>query len=62
MNGSITMEEIKAVLGVEKDIPDEAFKSIVQEVDTNGDGEVSFEEFKHMLLRLSIPFAEDKDS
>ncbi len=40
------------MLAIDKDIPEEVFKGIVKEVDMNGDGEVSFEEFKQMLLKL----------
>jgi Ca2+-binding EF-hand superfamily protein len=38
----------------EQSIPDEVFQDIVRQVDTNGDGEVSFDEFKSMLLKLPL--------
>lgn len=44
-SGSISTDEIKHVLGVGKDISEEVWQQIVKEVDANGDGEVSFEEF-----------------
>ena len=44
-SGSISTDEIKQVLGVGKDISEEVWQQIVKEVDANGDGEVSFEEF-----------------
>lgn len=44
-SGSISTDEIKSVLGVGKDISEEVWQQIVKEVDANGDGEVSFEEF-----------------
>ena len=52
-SGAITVSEIKEVLGVGKDVPDSVFTTAVKEVDSNGDGEVSFEEFHTMLLKLS---------
>jgi len=53
-SGAITVEEIKEVLGVGKEIPDETFKKIVKEVDANGDGEVSYAEFRQMLQKISL--------
>ena len=43
--GSISLEEIKEVLGVGQQITEEVWKKLVLEVDENGDGEISFEEF-----------------
>ena len=51
-SGSISVDEIKGVLGVGKHITDEVWKQVVLEVDENGDGEVSFEEFKIMMQSL----------
>ncbi|CEL97997.1 unnamed protein product [Vitrella brassicaformis CCMP3155] len=54
-NGRITAEELKKVLGMdqikgafEKRNLDE-IKKIIEEHDTNGDGEIDFQEFLHML-------------
>ena len=44
--GSISSEEVKEVLGVGKNISEHIWNEIVSEVDPNGDGEISFEEFK----------------
>ena len=44
--GSISVDEIKEVLGVGKNISKKVWDQVVLEVDENGDGEVSFEEFK----------------
>lgn len=52
-SGSISVQEIRALLAVGQSVPDEIFKAIVKEVDTNGDGEVSFDEFKTMLLKIT---------
>ena len=51
-SGSISCEEIKNVLGVGKTISVEAWSNVVKEVDSNGDGEVSYEEFKAMMMKL----------
>ena len=51
-SGSISTDEIKQVLGVGKDISEEVWQQIVIEVDANGDGEVSFEEFQIMMTQL----------
>lgn len=51
-SGSISCDEIKETLGVGKRISEAAWNEIVKEVDANGDGEVSFEEFKEMMRKL----------
>jgi calcium-dependent protein kinase len=61
-SGSITVVEIKNMLSVGQAIPDELFKAVVKEVDKNGDGEVSFEEFRAMLTKLSVPEAKKPKS
>ena len=45
-SGAISVDEIKSVLGVGKNIKMEVWDQVVLEVDANGDGEVDFEEFK----------------
>jgi len=49
-SGSISTDEIKDVLGVGGNISEEVWEQIVKEIDENGDGEVSFEEFKIMMV------------
>jgi calcium-dependent protein kinase len=49
-SGSISTDEIKDVLGVGGNISEEVWAQIVSEIDENGDGEVSFEEFKMMMV------------
>jgi len=44
--GSISSSEIKEVLGIGKNIDERVWAEIVREVDPNGDGEISFDEFK----------------
>ena len=43
--GSISIDEIKQVLSFGQDLDDDAFDELILQVDENGDGEVSFEEF-----------------
>ena len=51
-SGSIQTDEIRDVLGVGKNITEEVWQQVVREVDENGDGEVSYEEFKMMMESL----------
>jgi len=44
-SGSITPSEIKAVLQTDSSIPNEVVNAILQQVDANGDGEISLDEF-----------------
>jgi len=52
--GSISASEIKEVLGVGKNIDEKVWNEIIMEVDSNGDGEISFLEFKVMMQKLLI--------
>lgn len=52
--GSISANEIKEVLGVGKQIDEKVWNDIIREVDANGDGEISFLEFKVMMQKLLI--------
>jgi len=50
--GSISIEEIKQVLSFGKNTLDEnVVEEIIKQVDSNGDGEISFEEFAEMMLK-----------
>lgn len=51
-SGSISTEEIKDIIGVGKKIPTSVWEEVVMEVDANGDGEVSLDEFKTMMRKL----------
>jgi calcium-dependent protein kinase len=43
---------LKEVLGVGKNIDEKVWNELITEVDSNGDGEISFPEFKTMMLRV----------
>ena len=51
-SGSISANEIREVLGVGKNIDEKVWNDIITEVDGNGDGEISFIEFKIMMEKL----------
>ena len=44
-NGSISIDEVKEVLSFDQSLDESIVKEIVEQVDANGDGEISFEEF-----------------
>ena len=44
-SGSISADEIKQVLGFGQSLSEQAVNDIIKQVDENGDGEISFEEF-----------------
>lgn len=48
----ISAEEIKEVLGFGKTLSEEAVNEIIKQVDENGDGQISFEEFATMMRKL----------
>jgi Ca2+-binding EF-hand superfamily protein len=50
----ISADEIKEVLGFGKTLSEEAVNEIIRQVDDNGDGEISFEEFSTMMKKLSV--------
>lgn len=50
--GSISATEVKEVLGLGKLVDDKIWNEIIMEVDGNGDGEISFLEFKIMMQKL----------
>lgn len=51
-DGSISANEIKAVLGIGKKISNQVWEEVVKEVDENGDGEISYEEFERMMKKF----------
>jgi Ca2+-binding EF-hand superfamily protein len=52
-SGTITVDEIKKILGAgAKDIDEGEWDRILDEVDEDGNGEISFEEFRCMIYNL----------
>lgn len=51
---TITAQEIKDLLGCNKSIKADVIKAIIKEVDTNGDGKVSFKEFVAMMKKSIV--------
>lgn len=52
-SGCISAAEIKDVLGFGKTMSEEAVNEVIRQVDENGDGEISFEEFSIMMRKLA---------
>lgn len=48
-SGFISSDEIKEILGFGKTLSEEAVNEIIKQVDANGDGQISFEEFAAMM-------------
>lgn len=51
-SGSISADEIKKVLGFGSNMDPNAINTIIKQVDENGDGDISFDEFVHMMKNL----------
>lgn len=51
-NGSIDTEEVKTMLGIGKNISEDIWNGLIEQVDINGDGVIQFNEFKIMMLSL----------
>lgn len=60
-NGFIDAQEIKTVLGKGKNLDEDVWEDLIKEVDMNGDGEVSFKEFKKMMHGMLVGKS-DKES
>ena len=50
-SGKLDMKEIREMFGGVK-IAENIWKEIIKEVDNNGDGEISYNEFKETMLNL----------
>jgi Ca2+-binding EF-hand superfamily protein len=53
-SGSITPEELKAILGLSTKYSDKVWSEIISQIEHNKDDEVTYEEFKNMMHRLII--------
>ena len=51
-SNSISTEEIRKILGVGVNVTEEVWSQILSEVDGNGDGNIDYDEFKTMMLKL----------
>ena len=51
--GSISTDEIKQVLAFGQNLDEKVIADIIKQVDANGDGEISFEEFAEMMRNVS---------
>ncbi len=49
--GSISMDEIREVMSQGQDLDDDVFDELIKQVDDNGDGEISYEEFVAMMKK-----------
>ena len=49
--GSISTEEIRQVLSFGQNLEESVVNEIIKQVDANGDGEISFDEFAEMMLK-----------
>lgn len=52
-SGVISADEIREVLGFGGSLDNKAIDLIIKQVDENGDGEISFEEFTEMMKKVS---------
>jgi calcium-dependent protein kinase len=52
-SGSLSPDEIREVLGLSdmSEKTDKILQDIINEIDLNGDGQISYEEFKVMMLK-----------
>lgn len=53
-SGSISTDEIKQVLSYNQNCDEAQIIEMVKQVDANGDGEISFDEFKQMMQGIEI--------
>lgn len=51
-DGNISGDEIRRILGQGKKINERVWKELIDEVDTNNDGQIDFDEFKAMMQKL----------
>jgi len=51
-SGAITVDEIKEVIGADRDIPDTQWEELLSEVDDDGNAEITLEEFCDMMRNV----------
>ena len=52
-NGSISLSEIKEVLGIKKNDDDKVIEELMNEVQRSGNEEITFEQFKESMLNYA---------
>ena len=52
-SGFISPDEIKSILGIGKRFSEDMWKTVIEEVDKNKDGQVSYEEFEAMMMMFT---------
>ena len=60
-SGKITPDELKNVLGKDAKVSAEVWNQIVKDIDGNGDGEISFNEFKIMMNKVVEHFNQESE-
>lgn len=53
-SGSIEANEIKQILGLSAKYSDKVWNEIINQIEHNKENEVTYEEFKNMMLKLKI--------
>ena len=53
-NGFISAQEVRAVLDHGKKLDERIWIDVIKEVDINGDGEISYNEFEKMMEKLLL--------
>ena len=48
-NGTISLSEVKEVLGMGKSIDESVMKEIMSEINNQGDDEITYEQFKNII-------------
>ena len=51
-NGTISLSEVKEVLGMGKSIDESVMKEIMSEINNQGDDEITYEQFKNIITSL----------
>ena len=52
--GEISAKELKEVLDNDKNHHESLWTNIIKEIDSNGDGVISFEEFRNSMIKLLV--------
>jgi calcium-dependent protein kinase len=53
-SGSITPQELKSILGLSSKYSDKVWNEIINQIEHNKDDEVTYEEFKNMMLKMIV--------